>query len=278
MGFHAGGDEGELLILPEYFDYSGKRYRVIGVDESAGKLKYFIEDLNQVVEETYDQVVSRAVENGIFFGKSSVENNSNGSVLRSEFIFELWRLAGSPQVEAEETVGEEAYYKSAIKWFESKKNLSGIYNYRDLEGNITWFEVAYIIYNLYKSAYISKGMHYEDVELEDTRTSVVYTKSHDYTLMDENLASYKQEMWMKPYIESLANGKRYLPFPVFSAVDFLVRGFNLGLEDSQNTPKLVNGKLVVSQWGIGKYSWCVSEITRKQTEEVINTLSESSST
>lgn len=264
----------EFIILPEYFDYAGKRYFVKGAN-AEGRLQYHVvADIQP--EEELARIIAEGIEHGVFRGTASASANPDGTVLRSEFIFELWRiLGGSKEVpdvkDLHEVVGESTYYRSAVAWMlhEGGENVEGLYNFRDLEGPITWLEVAYLFW-----VFGARGQrHWSEVKTNGVRTSIVSVRSEDgIESLDSRLASYKQSLWMKPYLSQIATGKKYIPFPAFCMFRGMVDelGFHPSIKDK---PKFVDGELVVVKGiDITKSDWCIMEVSRLDMVKVLGKL------
>ena len=270
----------EVIILPEYFDYAGKRYFVKGSDKS-GRLQYnVVADIKP--EEELARIVAEGIEHGVFRGSSSASENPDGTVLRSEFIFELWRQIGdSVEVEmpehTSELVGESAYYRSAVAWMLHKTgdSLEGLYNFRDLEGPITWLEVGYLLWVLG----IRGTTPWSKINTSGMRTSVVSVRSEDgREALDTRLSSYKQTSWMKPYLSQIATGKKYVPFPAYCAFRSMVDEFGIHPE-SDDKPLMVNGQLqIIKGIDISKGNWCIAEVSRKDMVKALDKVSKLSKT
>lgn len=268
----AGTDE--FIILPEYFDYAGKRYYVKGAD-SVGRLKYeVVADIQS--EEELARVIAEGIEHGVFRGTSSASANPDGTVLRSEFIFELWRkLGGSKEVsvteELAEVVGDSTYYKSAVAWFmlEGGSEVEGLYNFRDLEGPITWLEVSYLLWVFG----VRGSKPWSSIKTEGIRTSIVSVRSAEgFESLDSRLSSYKQSLWMKPYLSQIATGKKYIPFPAFCMFRGMVDELGIHPEVADK-PIMVDGELRIQKGiDVSKSDWCIMEVSRKDMVKVLGKL------
>lgn len=267
--------------LPRWFESNGKYYEIDSFTPD-GKIRYKSLDSSFEIDPNKDfrDIIAEGIENGVFVGSGSSAENPNGTVLRAEAIFELCRSLGgdAPDIdpgvsqeimeEVDQLAGAEAYYRPALSWFLSKNEYAfkGMYNYRDLEGPITWLELAYWLYIGFGK---KNNVRWSTIKPDDINVSVVTHVKNGKKRVDERFASYKQSLWMKPYLNDIRKGKRYLPFPALCA---FVNMKNDGVVPNTDFEAyVVNGKLMGDSLDIDLESndWCLLEISRTDFERVL---------
>lgn len=267
--------------FPKWLESDGRRYTITGMDPN-GKLMYTdvtgttmsinpIKDFRKVIEE--------GIENGVFSGNASTDSNPYGTVLRCELIFQLWVQEGSStdielpadlEDEVQALAGAETYYRPALRWLYSqgRQFITGLYSFRDLEGPVTWFEYAYIVFFvLQKSSQLNPA---EAKPSKDVSVSVIYNNIRGKKITDIRLTSYKQTNWMKSYLEDIKRGKRYLAYPAYLA-------FRMGIEAglvpgaAGMVTDVDSGELRFGSPNVDttKDDWFLLEVSRKDMEDTL---------
>lgn len=254
--------------IPSVHDSQGKMYAIESVTDDGG-LTYRSLDSTFDVEPDLDfrEIIQEGIANGIFAG----DRNPQGSVLRCEAIFELWRSLGgvSEYVEYEpsrvsrverqvdDLCGEEAYYRSAVQWFltNGKSNSENMYSYRDLEMPLTWLELGYWLYFILRGqSKIAVG----DIPTDESLgLSVITTVKKGQEALDTKFSSYKTTRWMKSYLTSIREGSRYVPFPVYYS---FMNMKNEGILPVTST-HVINGELRVTGEDPESNSWILKEVS-----------------
>lgn len=259
----------------KWYMVDGHYYKVVGLTED-GKLQYrSIDDPSNTfemdAERDFQSIIQEGIENGILVGEGSASRNPQGSVYRCEFILELWRGIGkSEEVELDEETLEEAnsiaspetYYVHAVRWLLAQGGdaIHGMYSYRDMEGAITWLEMAYLLYGVLG---VKKPQKWSTINPGDFNVSVMTHIVNGKKRMDNRFASYKQKRWMKSYLTDLRRGKRYTPFPAYcSFVNMKQDGI---LPNTEGKARNDNGNLVVEgglDIDLENEEWCLLELNR----------------
>lgn len=265
--------------MPAYFR-SGKTVYEIESISPDGKLNIrtvsgpFVLDLIKDVGE----IIEEGIANGIFSGSGAVSENPNGIVVRCEAIFEMWRVLGESErysgnenqwytEEAFQIVGEDAYYKEAVQWFLAVggRKATKLYTYRDLEGALTWLELAYILYGAFG---LQGTVSLRNVKPKNVSLSQLTVERNGRTVIDSRLSSYKSGRWMKSYLEDIRIGRSYIPLPAYHCFLNMVAD---GLVPTKK-PMMIEGtlRLVGEDVGEDDHSWCLLEVNRLDFENVLN--------
>lgn len=276
--------------LPAYYRHRNTIFEISEITED-GKLVFTsrTDPQSSVTldpERDLQKLIQEAVDQGVFVGEGSAETNPNGTVLRSEFIFELWRTLGEASEYDEEDIpeslnhllseakgiaGEETYYRPAIIWFlmTGGESVSGLYTYRDLEGALTWFEVAYILYVAFGARSNIKWSKISPAARGVKTTHIIHEDSAGKKKVDLRLTSYKQSTWMKTYLKEMRIGTKYIPFPVYASfVNMLHDGIY------PRGPRLVHGAdgeptFVGVNVDLSSADWMLLEVSRRDMQAVL---------
>lgn len=214
----------------------------------------------------FNKVLKEGIQNGVFIGKNTAKANPQGIVARCELFHELARYSDSvyyvdsvrPNIEklylrnkelVDSICGESSYYKYSFTWLlESNMAVEDLYEYRDMGGAVTWFELAYILYFLvgFKPTFT-----WTTVEPpSQLRVSLITNDSDGVRRLETKLQEYKGSfVYLKSYINALQTGKKAIPLPVFWALEELRRQFPEKLDSS--------------------YSWATIEVTRQDFKDTI---------
>ena len=161
----------------------------------------------------------QAVELGIFAFDDP--QNADHAFLRCEFLFEVWREQKSKdsrlvkhgevdQATLDAMVGENAYYKSAVWWATDFPTFLGLYDWIDLERPITWSEVGYLLYFVFKAP-----PEFDWKRINHTQQVSILTEVRNgRKTMVMKLGQYKSSPYFTEYLEEIRKGARYLPFPL----------------------------------------------------------------
>lgn len=273
--------------LPRWFRSTDDNYYEIESFTPDGKIRYRGVNSSFEVDPNKDfrEIIEEGIENGVFTGNGSVSENPQGTVLRSEAIFELCRTFGTTEDlrdighdvseevmrEVDQLAGEESYYRAAVAWFLSQNEyaLLGMYNYRDLEGPITWLEFSYWWFVGLRNPSPKK---WSTINPKDTNVSVVTHVRNGKKRLDDKFASYKQSSWMKSYLNDIRRGKRYIPFPALcSFVNMKESGI---LPSTEPETKMVDNLPVQVESGIDveKNDWCLLEMSRSDFTKAVSSL------
>lgn len=266
--------------ISQRFTSQGRIYEYVRT-EADGRLVYRIlpdkgtEADKSVVSEYYvdpsrdfNDIITEGITNGVFSGPQSIEENPNGITKRAEAIFEWWRAAGCPgkddidtetgSVDLDDVCGPEAYYRPAVRWFLTLPNTHGLYNYRDMEGAITWLEVAYILYAVMEK---TSSIPWNSIAPSSVNVSYKINQSNGKKLLENRLSAYKDRRWMKSYLRDLQRGASYIPLPAYCS---FVNMVNDGIHpNTEAKPRIVNGVLTISgAVDIKQEDWCLMEVSR----------------
>lgn len=203
-----------------------RRYQL--VPDGKGSFKV----VDPEIKEAYTQ--AEAEELGIFHGLSPVLAQT--TVLRSEFLFEVWRTLGNKErvpwdslsVEQQEAVdlmsGEDAYFRGALQWWVLRhgKNFVGLYDWVDLEKAITWGEVAYFAYLVFK---FKRSLDWRKLDTPYKISIVKEVTQPGRQKVVLNLVQYKSSLFFSEYLMLVKEGKRYLPFPLIGSFEELRNAF-----------------------------------------------------
>lgn len=234
-----------------------------------GQIIYRFKD-NSIVQvnpnRDFNKVLKEGIQNGVFIGKNTEKANPYGIVTRCELFHELARYSDSvyyvdsvrSQYEelylrnkelVDSVCGESSYYKYSFTWLlESNMAVEDLYEYRDMGGAVTWFELAYILYFLvrFKPTY-----RWTDINPPNNlRVSLITNDVEGVRRVETKLQEYKGSfVYLKSYINAIQTGKKAIPLPVFWALEELRRQFKDQLDSS--------------------YSWATIEVTRQDFKAII---------
>lgn len=256
--------------LPAFYQHGNVRYEIANIVDgkiefkATGGTKTYILDSQRDIGE----IIAEGIDQGIFVGDSSIDANPQGTVYRAEFIFELWRAFGAPDPgeiteECADIAGEDSYYRPSVQWFLNKCGsvVSDLYTYRDIEGAITWAEMAYI---LYVALGVQSKVAWHTINPNNSGVKVTHIINADESgvqRMELRLSMYKKSRWMKSYLREMRTGVSYIPFPLYASfVNMVHEGIKpLGPQASMagGVPSLVGVSVDDS-----KADWMLMEVSR----------------
>lgn len=223
----------------------------------------------------FQEVIREGLAQGIFAEFGSVESNPTGTVLRSEAIFELWRILGdgtsvddSAYEGIDEVAGVESYYRPAVVWLYSKNPdlVENLYTYRDLEGAITWLEVAYLLYCVLD---FPSTIPWKKIRPNQTRVTVITNQTANGRKLEMRLSEYRPSKWMRTYLREMRTGARYIPFPAYCAFVNMVADGHL---PSKKGIVSIGTELVEKGTNVDADSanWCLLEVSREDFFQIVS--------
>lgn len=180
-----------------FIDLKGDKL-VVSKHEARGKLLP-----DKIVENTY--LVS-VIEDSLDKPEEVVSESKNLKVTRKEFILKLLSMDG--------------------QYVEKYKNYClGLYTELDMQGYITWGEVAYLLYFV---ADLDRSLDWGKINTGNFRVCVLYDLVDNTKMVNDKLMMYKNKTNMREYIMQMVKGKRYIPIPLYFAFyDFINAGYGI---------------------------------------------------